>query len=181
MPFDPPLLDALDASTIESIEGIVWRQVLSPTSVSRANQRGGRWNELGLETLYTSLDPDTAAAEIGALLAAQPVPITRQRLTYPIRVGLSKVADLRPTPWVAPFAYEFDLEDPTACQLIGAAAAWLGLSGLVVPSVRTRGSNLIVFVSNQGPDDEFESGDPFPFPPGPPDDHHWLPLKPKSD
>jgi RES domain-containing protein len=181
MPFDPTLLDALDASTVRFIEGIVWRQVLSPTSVTRADQRGGRWNELGLEAIYASLEPNTAAAEIDALLAAQPVPITRQRMTYPVHVALSSVAELRPTPWAAHFAYDFKIEDPDACQLIGAAAAWLGLSGLIVPSVRTRGSNLIVFVSNQGPDDEFEPSYPFPFPPGPPDDHHWLPLEPKSD
>ena len=36
-----------------------------------------RWNPSGVETLYCSIDPVTAAAEIDNLLAAQPVPIKR--------------------------------------------------------------------------------------------------------
>ena len=53
----------------------------------------GRWNLSGVETLYCSLDPLTAASEIDNLLAAQPVPIKRQRLTYPVGAQLSRVAD----------------------------------------------------------------------------------------
>lgn len=179
-PFDPELLDALEASTVDRIEGTAWRQVLAPTSVTRANLRGGRWNPLGVETLYCSLAPATTAAEIDALLAAQPVPIRRQRLTYSIHVELSKVADLRVDPWAATFDYEHDLGNLASCQLIGAAAGWLKLGGLVVPSVRTMGDNLVVFVANQGPDDCLEPAEAFEYPPGPPVDHQWTRLRPQA-
>mgnify|MGYP000970658678 CR=1 FL=1 len=100
-PFDPALLDALEGSEVATaVAGTVWRQILEPTSVMRPNQRGARWNPAGTEALYCSLDPDAAAAEIDNLVNSQPVPITRQRLTYAVDVRLGRVADLRPEPWV---------------------------------------------------------------------------------
>lgn len=75
----PALLDALEEAEIGCLRGSVWRQVLAPTNVLRANIRGARWNLPNTEALYCSLDPSTAAAEIDNLLMAQPVPITRQR------------------------------------------------------------------------------------------------------
>jgi len=176
MPFDPELLDALESSLVERIHGIVWRQVLHPTSVLRANFRGGRWNTSGIETLYCSLDPATASAEIDALLAAQPIIITRQRFTYPVEVELSRVADIRPTPFGGPFDFDFDINSADACRRIGAAASWLGLAGLLVPSVRSTGDNLIVFVTNQSPDDFLEPGEGMPYPPAPPADFQWQAL-----
>ena len=89
-------------------------------------------------TLYCSLDPLTAASEVDNLLAAQPMPIRRQRLTYPVRTQLSRVADLRPHP--SAFAYEFDLDDAEQCQMIGAVASWLGCGALVIPSLRSKGA-----------------------------------------
>jgi RES domain-containing protein len=176
--FDPDLLDALEACVVDRIEGTAWRQVLAPTSVLRANLRGARWNPPGTETLYCSLDPETAAAEIDALLAAQPIPITRTRFTYPIQVELSKVADLRTSPWGTTFDHDYDTEDASACQLIGAAASWLAISGLLVPSLRSHGDNLVIFVSNQGTDDSLDPGAAFDFPPGPPPNHGLLPVRP---
>lgn len=82
--FDPHLLDALEASTVDTVHGMVWRQILEPTSVLRPNQRGARWNPSGTEALYCSLDPATAAAEIDHLVSVQPVPITRPKATVPV-------------------------------------------------------------------------------------------------
>jgi RES domain-containing protein len=170
-PFDPGLLDSLENKIIGKVGGTVWRQVLSPTSVMRPNLRGGRWNRANVESLYCSLDPGTAAAEIDALLEAQPVPITRQRMTYSIDIELTKVADI-----TADFAYDYDANDVPTCQMIGSAAAWLGMGGLIVPSVRAVGINLVVFVANQSPDDSLEPGESYDYPPGPPGDITWRPL-----
>lgn len=115
-----------------------------PSSVVRANLRGARWNPPGVEALYCSLDPGTAAAEIDNLLAAQPVPITRQRLTYPLRVRLTRIVDLRPHPFASGFDYEHDVTNTVQCRTIGAAAAWLGAGGIIVPSVRAGGDNLVI-------------------------------------
>jgi hypothetical protein len=102
VPFDPSLLDALEASAVARVEGAVWRQILDPTSIMRPNQRGGRWNRPGTEALYCSLTRETAAAEIDHLVTSQPVPITRQRRTFDVNVRLSRVIDLRPEPWAKP-------------------------------------------------------------------------------
>jgi RES domain-containing protein len=168
---DPHLLDALEGSELPApVGGIVWRQVLDPTSALRPNLRGARFNPLGVEALYCSLDPDTAAAEIDHLIAQQPVPITRVRRSFGIRVHLSRVADLRPTPWGRPFQYNCDLTDWEQCQTIGAAAAWLGIAGLIVPSIRHDADNLVVFVGNLDLDDVVDTvDDGHEYPPGPPD------------
>lgn len=177
-PFDPHLLDALEASEVEGVAGTVWRQILLPTSVTRPNQRGARWNTLGVETLYCSTDPDTAAGEMDHLVRMQPVPITRQRVTYPIAVVVSRVADLRPQPLGACFDYAYDPGDAEDCQLIGAAAAWLGLGGLIARSLRGSGHNLAIFVANLDADDRMEPGKQgFEFPPGPPSDQRWTSLE----
>ena len=90
------------------------------------------------------------------------------------------MADLRPRPWGSTFAYEFDLEDADQCQMIGAAASWLGLGALVVPSVRSSGDNLTMFVSNLAADDFYEPEDSYDYPPGPPSDVTYPPLTPIS-
>ena len=107
----------------------------------------------------------------------QPVPITRQRVTYPLRVAVSRVADLRPQPWGAPFNYAYDPAEAIECQLIGAAAAWLGLGGLLAPSQRAAGDNLAIFIANLHADDTVEPGAiGFDYPSGPPPDQQWPAL-----
>lgn len=107
----------------------------------------------------------------------QPVPITRQRVTYPLRVAVSRVVDLRSQPWGARFSYAFDPVDADECQLIGAASAWLGLGGLLVQSHRAPGDNLAIFIANLDADDIVEpQALGFDYPPGPPPDHGWPPL-----
>ena len=167
-PHDPDLLDALEDSRIDRVEGVVWRQVFEPTAVLRANLRGGRWNPPGVEALYASLDPDTVAAEIQYLSDQQPVPITRQRTTHSLKVRLSGVADLLAAPMGPAFGYSYDPTDADTCAEIGAAAAWLRLAGLIVPSVRATGANLVVFTLNLGADDYLDPADHYPYPPGPP-------------
>jgi RES domain-containing protein len=173
-PFDPHLLDALEASQVDEVSGTVWRQILEPTSVMRPNQRGARWNPAGTEALYCSLAPDTAAAEITHLITQQSIPITRQRITWPITVSVSRVVDLRPEPWAAQFGYEYDPTDIDQCRTIGAATAWLDCAGLIAPSQRADGDNLVIFVANLDIDDSTDPGpDGFPYPPGPPTDLTW--------
>lgn len=166
--FDPDLLDALEAATHTQATGTVWRQVLAPSSVTRSNLRGGRWNPPNTEALYCSLDAATAAAEIDNLLAAQPVPITRQRYMYSLDIELGRVADLRTQHANERFAYQYDIANSDDCNRIGAACAWLELSGLVVPSMRGDGANLVIYVDNLGVDEHFTVRDEFAYPPGPP-------------
>lgn len=172
--YPPALLDALEAVQIAAVAGTAWRQVLLPTAALRANRRGARWNPSDVEALYCSVEPDTAAAEIDYLMSSQPVPITRQRVTYALDVQVSGVGDLRSTPDAPSFDYPLDPQDSAVCELVGGAAAWLGLGGLLVPSVRSNGVNLVIYVANMGASDHYELAEKFdegfPHPPGPPAD-----------
>jgi RES domain-containing protein len=178
-PFDPDLLDALESSEVEVVSGTVWRQVLLPTSVTRSNLRGARWNPPGIEALYCSLDPATAAAEIDHLISKNPIPITRTRVTYALDVRVSRVADLRPHAWSTPFGHPYDPTKSDECQVIGGAAAWLGCGALLAPSQRHSGDNLVIFVANLDLDDSVDPQEPgFDHPPGPPPSASWSALAP---
>lgn len=168
--YPPGLLDALENVEVAAVDGVVWRQILLPTAVLRANIRGGRWNPHGVEALYSSVDPAAAAAEIDNLIAQQPVPITRPRTTYDLTVHISQVGDLRPAPTGPGLAWDYGPTETSDCQQIGAAAAWLGFGGLLVPSVRHNTTNLVIFMTNLAADDHIDIGhdDGFPHPPGPP-------------
>jgi len=81
----------------------------------------------------------------------------------------------------AAFAYEYDIEDADVCRTIGAAVSWLGIGGLVVPSLRHAADNLVIFVANLGQDDRVDPlTPPYPHPPGPPADLDWDGLGPDS-
>lgn len=93
-PYDPTLLDVIEATVVVEWSGLVYRQVFEGTDVLRANVRGGRWNPPEVEAVYCSLRQRTAAAEVDHLIARQPVPIRTPRLTHELAVRLTKVADL---------------------------------------------------------------------------------------
>lgn len=169
-PFEPDLLDALEDSDIGSWQGTAWRQVFEATPPLRPNQRGGRWNPPDVEALYCALDPLTASAEIDYLVSLQSVPITRPRVTHELAVGLERVADLAAGAALQATGLSISViraNGVAECRQIGAACAWLGFEALLVPSARTEGTNLVLFVTNLGPDSVVEvvAQDP-PTPPG---------------
>ncbi|MFV1989737.1 MAG: RES family NAD+ phosphorylase [Acidimicrobiales bacterium] len=169
-PFEPELLDALEEAAVDDWQHDVWRQVLEGTPPLRTNNRGGRWNPPDCETLYASLEAEVAAAEIAYLLAQQPIPINRELVTYGLHVHLTRVVDLSQDAALGHLGLSTDdleSDDMVACQRIGDAAAWLGFGGLLVPSVRADGVNLVIFVNNMEPDDGIEEFGAFPYPPGP--------------
>ncbi|MEQ1699436.1 MAG: RES family NAD+ phosphorylase [Ilumatobacteraceae bacterium] len=173
MTFDPHLLDAIEKCGVDApLGGTVWRQILEPTSVLRPNILGARWNPPGVEALYCSLDPETAAAEIDHLINSQPIPITRERQTHAINVRLSRVVDIRDCAH-----YDFDFHDLVECEEVGAAVSWLGYGGLLVPSLRGAADNLVIYVAQIEPDDHVEASAPhYVYPPGPPAGLAWTPL-----
>lgn len=129
------------------------------TDVLRANTRGARWNPPGVEAVYGSLSPSTATAEVDYIISRQPVPIRKARITHELAITLRKVVDFRDLSAlrrlnIAPeTVLGADLSTP---QLIGEAVAWLQCGGLLVPSARDSGANIVVFVSNMVPTDTME-------------------------
>jgi len=157
-PFDPALLDVIEANIVEW-SGRIFRQVFEGTDVLLANTRGARWNPPGVEAIYGSLSPRTAAAEVDYLISRQPVPIRKARITHELSITLRRVVDFRD---LLPLG-RWDVTQETVLgadlslpQLIGEATAWLRCGGLLVPSARDRGANIVVFVSNMAPTDTME-------------------------
>ena len=154
-PFDPSLLDAIEQSVVEW-SGMAYRQVFAGTDVLRANTRGARWNPPGEEAVYCSLHSRTAAAEIDHLIGRQLVPIRKSRVTHELSVMLARVADLRDLGALESCDITPDSlmgEDLSAPQLVGGAVAWLECAGLLIPSARDDGDNLVIFVNRMGPAD----------------------------
>lgn len=151
--FDPALLDLLEGSAIDApFSASFWRQVLGDTDPLTPNVRGARWNPPDVEALYCASSEAGVKAEIDHLISCQPVAITRVRKTYPLRVRLDRVIDLRTN--LASTGLKTlsdDLGSIRECQRVGAAAAWLEFEGLLVPSLRTQAVNLVIFTSCLGP------------------------------
>lgn len=157
--YDPRFLDLLERYAIPIWSGDVWRQVLGDSDPLRPNQRGGRWNPAGVEALYCSLQRETAVAEIDHLVSLQPVPVLKARATVKIAARLTRVVDLRERAWLEELGMDgLDIvgEQYESPQLVGRAVAWLGCAGLLVPSARHPGANLVVFTNQMDPDDTMD-------------------------
>jgi RES domain-containing protein len=133
----------------------------------RANVNGGRWNPPGIEALYASLDKATATAEIDHLIASQPFPIKKPRVTYTLQVSLSRVVILESSDLasVGLSVTELGSADMNACQRVGGAVAWLGYGGLLAPSARCAQQNLVMYVNTTDVDDVIEVTEDEPYDP----------------
>jgi RES domain-containing protein len=78
---------------------------------------------------------------------------------YRIKVSLKKVLALNSKDWLRGVGLsdsQFRGDDHSPCQRIGAAVAWLEHDGLLIPSARSAGTNLVIFPTERDPDAEFE-------------------------
>src|SRR5262249_3893704 len=120
----------------------------------------GRWNPPGVPAVYTSLNEETAVAEMRQRHRRGGVPMSKSmpRVLVAIRVRLARVLDLTQKKVrrilggsLARLCEEWqdrlDGEDEAITQAIGRLAWERGLDGLLVPSVpgRPRGVNLIIY------------------------------------
>ncbi len=155
MLYDRDLLDAIDAARPDSFKGAVWRVTIGTNPPIRPNTRGARWNPPGTAAIYASLDKEVAVAEIRNLLATQPVPPSVTLTLHKLEVDLDPVADFRDMTQLLTVGItqdELTSSDLTVCQNVGGAAAWLGRAGLLVPSARAQGANLVVYINEMDPE-----------------------------
>jgi hypothetical protein len=106
--------------------------------------------------LYGSTSSEGAAAELRFLLERQSIAITKPTRIVRLRARIARIIDLE-----APEAVGVTIENLTGPswtvpQHIAAAADWLGLAGLLVPSARHHDPNLVILVSRIGADDSIE-------------------------
>jgi len=156
--FRPELLDRLEDIEPRQFSGVVFRHVLGESAPLGANTRGARWNPPDVSALYTSLDRDTAIAEGDFILSLQQVRPSVTRWIVQIQVTLQRVMEVDEVTLQELGVSRDVLEalDHTSCSEIGGAVHWLGLEGLIVPSARWPGQNLVIYIGHQDPDGVFE-------------------------
>lgn len=156
MIYDPVLLDKLEQLAAQSYTGRAWRHMFNGVDPQLPNTRGARWNPAGVAAIYLSLESATAIAEADYSLAIQPVrPTPRSRELYEVEIDLGRILDLRDVGVLASLGVDEEAlrrDPPNECQAVGGGAAWLQCDGLIVPSARAPGSNLVAFVDHMDPD-----------------------------
>lgn len=156
---DPVLLDQIEQLGTQPFEGHVWRHMFNDHPPELSNTRGARWNPPAVAAIYASLAPATALAEAQHAIDSQPLrPKPRRRVLYELRVALPSVVDLTNERYKEVGLTDVDLgaDDFLACQRVGGAVAWLGYDGLIVPSARAAGGNVVVLVDSGAPGALFE-------------------------
>jgi hypothetical protein len=148
---DRVILDALEALDPEPFEGTVWRVTRKGRDPLRGSGASGRWGAGGeFEVLYTSVVREGALAEIGYRLSLEPVwPSRIEHEIHAIRAQIGHALSFRNLDALAPLGVDiarYRSFEYGATQAIAAAANFLAVEGLIVPSARFDCANLVVFV-----------------------------------
>jgi RES domain-containing protein len=152
---DPAVLEALASHAPKTWSGMVCHHTFADNPPDIPNGRGARWNPPGVSALYMSLDRDTALAEADHHIAVQPLRPRAKRTLHTLDVKLGSVLDLTDLEFLASLGVSresLEGDDHSACRSVGGAAAYLGHDGILVPSARHSGVNLVIFTDNLEPD-----------------------------
>lgn len=156
---DPALLDALESLPNATWQGQAWRHMFNDYPPDRVNTSGARWNPPQVGAVYLALTRQTALAEGQHAIDTQPRRTFARRVLYHLELTVEDVVDIT-TPGaldvVGLTLADIGSDDMTACQRVGGAAAWLGRGGLLVPSARDVGHNLVVLVAAAGPEADID-------------------------
>lgn len=141
---------------MQPFSGRAWRHTFNGVDPQLPNTRGARWNPPGIAAVYLSLEAATAIAEADHSLKTQPVrPTPKSRELYEVEIELQRVLDLRGKDVLERLGVDADAlgrHPPDECQAVGGGASWLDCDGLLVPSARAPGSNMVAFVDQMDPD-----------------------------
>lgn len=164
---DRELLDAIESIDPVTYQGAVWRVSLVGRSAIQGSTRPGRWSDGSIEALYTSIEADTALAEMHFHLFEKSsiLPSRLQFNLSELEIQLSRCLKLLDAAKLEELGVMNDdfygrafkrvvSELYPKTQAIGAAASFLGYDGLHVPSARTEGSNVVLLLDNLAPDNE---------------------------
>jgi RES domain-containing protein len=148
---DVTLLDKLASFEVAPFAGDVYRASRKSLDPLAASTSGGRWMPKGeASVLYTSLAREGALAELvfhwSMLnpLPSKPAVISQLHVSLDAALRILRVNLLS----LGVDEALFQSRDYKSMQKIGAAVAFLGCHGLIVPSARWSTENLIVFTDN---------------------------------
>jgi hypothetical protein len=148
---DRAILDALEAIDPIPFAGRVWRVTRKGREPMQGSAANGRWTPAAaVEVLYTSLERDGALAEIGYRLSLEPVwPSRLQHQLHELEARTERVLRFADVASLAPLGVDtarYETFDYAMTQAIAAAANFLELDGLLVPSARHNTHNLVLFM-----------------------------------
>jgi RES domain-containing protein len=153
---DLALLDALDSLPREEFEGTAWRIVRKGRDPLQGSPSGARWDPGTFDVLYAALERDGALSEIHFHLSRQPVfPSNTRFFLVEMLVRVRHVLRLPDMAALEKFGIDrvrFPELQYARSQEIGDGAQFLGFSGLIVPSARWGGLNLVLFTDQLSPD-----------------------------
>ena len=162
MPYDRTLLEKIGRAKAIPWEGEVFRHMLGNLPPERENIRGARWYPQHVPAIYTSLARGVSVAEADYHLSLQPVRPRARRVLYKIGVSLENVVDLSSFADIEALGVSratFESTDYSSSQPVGGGAAHLGHDGMLVPSARGDGVNLVLFPGCQTSTYRFEQID----------------------
>ena len=162
---DPALLEQLEGLAKGSFEGVVYRVVWRDRSAVQGSSAGrGRWNDpdRAFEILNTSLERDGAAVEFEAFWSLFEQRPDREASNWKLSLRLRRVVELgfEELEQLGVEKAGYRGREYARTQEISDALNCLGCDGLIVPSARYEGKNLIVFMGNLDEDcfvEELES------------------------
>jgi hypothetical protein len=156
-PRDLALLDTLDACPREEFTGMAWRIVREGRDPLLGSPSAARWDPGRFDVLYTALARDGALAEIHFHLSRQPVFPSKVRFhLYELSVradGLLRLPDMAALERLGIERESYAGLLYARTQEIGDAAQFLGFTGMIVPSARWNGLNLVLFTDRLGSDE----------------------------
>ncbi len=148
MRYDERELELLARIPVQQWEGEVFRHMFANFPPDQENTSGARWNYPELPAIYTSLSRDVVLAEADYQIAMQPRRPKARRTVYKIGVRLASVLDISETKNLAALGVNIDTidgMDARICQRIGSSVERLGHDGMLIPSARARGLNLVIY------------------------------------
>jgi RES domain-containing protein len=149
-----------DASSLENVlaslqpaawSGRIYRVMLNDYPPDRENIQGARWNPPDVAAIYACFEPAVCIAEVEYNLARQPRPVKRdlRKTLYEIEVTLAAAVDLTELlpnlDKIGIGPAQLFADDMKASQDIGRLITWFGFDGLIVPSARFEGKNLVIY------------------------------------
>jgi RES domain-containing protein len=150
--------DILAAIPAQPWKGVVYRLMLGDYPPERENTVGARWNPPDIGAIYTSESADIAIAEVMHHITMEPRPVRRdlKKTIYKIQLELAAVVNLED---VLPHLERAGIpqhllvgNDWSTSQAIGKTVTWLDRDGLLVPSARAHGRNLVIYPAWTKPD-----------------------------
>lgn len=152
MIYGDELLEKLTALESAAWKGEAYRHMFGNNQAGKENTVGARWNPPEVPAIYTSLNPQIAESEGDYHMAMQPLRPKAERRIHRIQINLASVLDLQAwslLEYLGIDRKQFASAEPARCKEIGGSVAHLGHDGLLVPSARSDGGNLVIFPDNK--------------------------------